>query len=65
MDSRGRVTVLGDAGSAVITAYSVLDESVQAECVVSVIPYAGEAVGAESVRIAQRAGGSGLYRNLL
>lgn len=52
VDSRGRVTVLGDAGSAVITAYSVLDESVQAECVVSVIPYAGEAVGAESVRIA-------------
>ncbi|MBC8570614.1 polysaccharide lyase family 8 super-sandwich domain-containing protein [Zongyangia hominis] len=51
VSDKGEVTALGDSGTATITAYSVLDESVKAECVVTITPYAGLPTKVQSVKI--------------
>ena len=50
----GRLTAVGTAGSAVITASSVLNETVQAACTVSVAAPAGKPKPVESMRITEK-----------
>ncbi len=56
VSSAGLVTAKGTAGTAVVTAYSILDEAVKAECEVTIEPYYGQYVKVESVKLKKTGG---------
>ncbi len=51
VSSEGTVSAKGSAGTAVVAAYSIADESVRAECQVTVEPYYGEHIKVTSVKL--------------
>lgn len=60
VNNNGKITIKGESGSAAITAYSIKDPAVKAECIINITPSAGKIIKVEGLSLLNTIGTLGL-----